>query len=260
MQTKKQKKGHKKLYAVAIIAIVLVALVYVTIEQSGKWLVQDDNVNHVNWIVVLDGQSADLERSDFAAQMLKQGKADSVLILGRRIMRDKSNAEFYLQDFLQIGDFDSSKIFIARHDDPSTISEAFTIIPWLKQHKADSVLLLTSAASTYRVKRIFTKLSGAYPIYFTKDINNYRYNAKSWYTNRESRKEWLRGYASLAVSYFDIFNSGELSAQDSFYYKPIISAKDFFANNTIDIQSLLPAIQQKISPETLDSTENKESN
>ena len=188
-----------------------------------------------------------MERSSFAADLMASGKVDSVLILGRRILRNRSNAEFYLEDFMRLGDFDSNAVFIAEHDDPSTIGEAYTIIPWLKKHKVDSVLLLTEAASTYRVKRIFTKLSGETPLYLTKDVHHYQYNADSWYTDRESRKNWLRGWAALAASYYDLLGAGNLSASDSFYYKPIVSAKEYDSakNPIVDLQSLLPKIQEK---------------
>ena len=156
---------------------------------------------------------------------------------------------------MRLGDFDSNAVYIARHDDPSTIGEAYTIIPWLKKRKIDTVLILTGASSTYRVKRIFSKLSGDTPVYLTKDVHHYFYNADSWYTNRESRKEWLRGWAALAVSYIDLFRAGNLTAEDSFYYKPIISAKEYEAekNPIVDLQSLLPKEPQKIIETAVDT-------
>ena len=256
LPTKKQiKKKRLILSAIAGAFVLLVCAFYLVMTQSGHWLVSDDEFDHVNWVVVLDGQSADMERIDYAANMVASGKADSVLILGRRVLRDRSNAEFYLEDFMRLGNFDSNAVFIARHDDPSTISEAFTIIPWLKKHNADSVLLITGAASTYRVKNIFQRLSGDSPVYLTKDVHHYQYNADSWYTSRESRKDWLRGWAALAASYFDLFGSGTLTAADSFYYKPIISAKEFEAekNPVIDLQSLLTKTKVKVKEPVADT-------
>ena len=246
--TKKQVQKKKLAVSISITVFILAVIAFYTvITQSGHWLVDDDEFDHVNWVVILDGQSADMERSDFAAGLLANNKADSVLILGRRIFRNRTNAEFYLDDFMKLGDFDSNAVFIARHDDPSTIGEAYTIIPWLKKHKADTVLLLTSAASTYRVKNIFQKLSGERPVFLTKDIHHYQYNADSWYTSRELRKEWLRGWTALFASYIDLLPAGNLSASDSFYFKPILSAKEFEAekNPVFDLQALLPGIEDK---------------
>lgn len=248
LPTKKQiQKKRIILGATALVAVFVVIAFYLIMTQSGHWLVDDDEFDHVDWVVVLDGQTADMERTDYAAEMMASGKADSALILGRRILRNRSNAEFYLDDFMKLGNFDSNAVFIARHDDPSTIGEAYTIIPWLKKHNADTVLLLTGAASTYRVKNIFKTLSGDRPVYVTKDVHHYQYNADSWYTSRESRKEWLRGWAALFVSYIDLLPAGNLTASDSFYYKPILSVKEFEAEKEpiVDLQSLLPKVQEK---------------
>lgn len=256
LPTKKElQKKRIILSAISVVTVFCIIAFYLIMTQSGHWLVDDDEFEHVNWVVVLDGQSADMERIDLAADLVASGKADSVLILGRRTLRNRSNAEFYLDDFLRLGKFDSNAVFIARHDDPSTISEAFTIIPWLKKHNADTVLLITGAASTYRVKRIFEKLSGDSPVYLTKDVHHFQYNAESWFSSRESRKEWLRGWAALAASYVDLFGAGNLTAADSFYFKPIVSAKEYEAekNPIVDLQSLLPKAQEKIEEATRDT-------
>ena len=257
LPTKKEKQKKKIiLSAVAVSAVFLVIAFYLVMTQSGHWLVDDDEFDHVDWVVVLDGQSADMERIDLAAELMASGKADSVLILGRRILRNRSNAEYYLEDFMRLGQFDSNAVFIARHDDPSTIAEAYSIVPWLKKHKADTVLLVTGGASTHRVKNIFETLSGDSPVYLTKDVHHRSYNADSWYTDRESRKEWLRGWAALAVSYFDLLPAGILNVEDSVYYKPIVSAKEYEAekNPVVDLQSLLPKVQEKIVETAVDTT------
>ena len=134
LPTKKQIQKKKIILSiVAAAAVLLVIAFYLIMTQSGHWLIDDDEFEHVKWAVVLDGQSADMERTDLAAELMASGKVDSVLILGRRILRNRSNAELYLEDFMRLGDFDSNAVYIARHDDPSTIGEAYTIIPWLKK-------------------------------------------------------------------------------------------------------------------------------
>lgn len=245
----------KKSFSIGIPLLVLlvVAIVtYVIFEKSGHWLVQDDEFSHVKWVAILDGQTADLERSDYAANLINEGKADSVLILGRRVYRDRSNSEYYAEDFMKLGKFDSNAVFLVPHNDPSTISEAFSLIPWLKKHNADTVLLLTGAASTYRVKRIFQKLSGNSPVYLTKDIHHVTYNPSCWYSNRESRKDWLRGWAALAASYVDLFNTDTLEAVDSSYYKPIRSYAEYKreVRSNVNLQKLLPKIEDKIKNES----------
>ena len=247
-----QKKKNFSVGIALLILLVIAVLTYAIFEKSGHWLVQNDEVEHVKWVAVLDGQTADLERSDFAANLVKEGKADSVLLLGRRVYRERSNSEFYAEDFMKLGAFDSNAVFLVPHNDPSTISEAFSLIPWLKKHNADTVLLLTDAASTYRVKRIFQKLSGNSPVYVTKDIHHVTYNPNCWYSNRESRKDWLRGWAALFISYIELFNTDTLEAVDSSYYKPIKSYAEYkreFRSN-VNLQKILPKIEDKIKTES----------
>ena len=107
MNDKNPRKGRKKIWGITIlVAICVLALVYVIVAKSGHWLVIDDEFEHANWAVILDGQSANMERNDFVADLMSQGKVDSVLILGRRVFRDKSNVDFYAEDFMRLGKFD----------------------------------------------------------------------------------------------------------------------------------------------------------
>lgn len=247
--SKKQIRARRLAASIAGAAAVLAIIVfYLIMTQSGHWLVDDDEFEHAKWVAVLDGQSADMERIDFAANLMSNGKVDSVLILGRRCLRNRNNAEFYTEEFMQQGSFDSSAVFLAPHDDASTIGEAYTIIPWLKKHKADTVLLLTSAPATHRVKRIFETLSGETPVYKTVDIHHYQFSADSWYSNRESRKHWLREWLATAASIFDLWPAGELTAGDSTYYKPIVSLKEYEQRKSpvVNLQSLIPKVQEKL--------------
>lgn len=247
MKDRSIRKNRKKLFGILAIAFIfLVVVFYVTVAKSGYWLVQNDEFTHVKWAVLLDGQTADLERDDFAAKLMSEGKIDSIVILGRRVYRDKSNADFYAEDFMRLGMFDSSAVFLARHDDPSTISEAYTIIPWLKNRKADTVLLLTSAAATHRVANLFKELAGERPVFLTADIHHYLYDANTWYINRESRKSWLREWAALLYSKFELIGLDTLTAADSTYYVPIRSvSEEKNMEPVVDLQKFLKQANSK---------------
>ncbi len=179
-----------------LLALIVIAF-YLLISYSGRWLVRDDSFGHVVWAVILDGQSGDLERSDFAADLVREGRADSLLVLGRRVFRDRNNADFYAEDLERIG-VDAGRLFVFRHDDPSTLEEAVSTIPWLKRRMSanDTVLLITGAPATRRAAFIFNRLAGGHPVFVTADMHNWRYNAGSWIFERESRKNWLREWAA----------------------------------------------------------------
>lgn len=219
-----RKRSRKVLGAIIVVVFCLLAAIYIVVEKSGKWLVVNDDFKHATWAVILDGQSANMERNDYVADLKAQGKVDSVLILGRRVYRDRSNVDFYAEDFMRLGKFNPATIFLVRHDDPSTLSEACTVIPWLKKHKADTVLLVTAAPATRRAKRIFETLSGDSPVYVTADIGyKQQYIADAWIFNRESRKSWLREWFAYAHSFFDLAGASTFTESDSTYFSKIRS-------------------------------------
>ncbi|MCR5027875.1 MAG: YdcF family protein [Fibrobacter sp.] len=214
----RKEKRHMKIVTrarIGVAVVLLILLFYVLISYSGHWLVKDDSFDHVNWVVVLDGQSGDLERSDYAARLVREGMADSVLILGRRVFRDKNNADFYAEDMEEVGGVDPSRIYIYRHDDPSTIEEAVSVIPWFKRRAPkDTVLLLTAAPATRRAALLFNTLSGGHPTFITVDLHDWRYNAKTWIFEREARKNWLREWAAILNAKWDLLGVDTLGVSD----------------------------------------------
>ena len=208
-----------------VLFLILLLFVYLFIGRSGYWLVDDDSFEHVSWVAILDGQTADMERSDYTLKIMEEGKADSVLILGRRVFRDKNNADYYADDFMRSGNIDSGRVFLFRHNDPSTLEEALSIVPWFKSKNVDTVLLITSAAASNRAKHIFTTLAGEKPVFITVDIQHYLYNSKNWFFERESRKIWLREWFALFNSYYDLWGVDTLEL-DSLKLPEVKSLKE----------------------------------
>ena len=60
-----RKRSRKVLGAIIVVVFCLLAAIYVVVEKSGKWLVVNDEFEHATWAVILDGQSANMERNDF---------------------------------------------------------------------------------------------------------------------------------------------------------------------------------------------------
>ncbi|HOG68613.1 MAG TPA: ElyC/SanA/YdcF family protein [Fibrobacteraceae bacterium] len=208
-----------------VLFLILLLFVYLFIGRSGYWLVDDDSFEHVSWVAILDGQTADMERSDYTLKIMEEGKADSVLILGRRVFRDKNNADYYADDFMRSGNIDSGRVFLFRHNDPSTLEEALSIVPWFKSKNVDTDLLITSAAASNRAKHIFTTLAGEKPVFITVDIQHYLYNSKNWFFERESRKIWLREWFALFNSYYDLWGVDTLEL-DSLKLPEVKSLKE----------------------------------
>lgn len=223
-QQRKRRRNRMLCVLLSVIVLFLV-IVYVIIARSGYWLVKDDPFEHVSWVTVLDGQEADMERTDFAAELMRTHKADSVMVLGRRVFRDKYNADFYAADMMRGGDLDSSRVFVLGHNDPSSIEEARTIIPWFKARGVDTVLLITQAPATARISYIFNTLSGTKPYFKTVDIQHFSFNPATWANEREARKWWIREIAANILARYDLFFEDTLTA-DSSKLKIYISMRD----------------------------------
>ncbi|PBC73012.1 YdcF family protein [Fibrobacter intestinalis] len=212
---RKEKRRARSLFRIKIAVSLLVCLIlfYVLISYSGHWLVKDDSFEHVTWAVILDGQGGDLERSDFAADLVRNGKVDSILVLGRRVFRDKSNADFYAEDLENVAGMDPGILYVFRHDDPSTVEEAVSVVPWFKRKNVrDTVLLLTSAPATRRAAFLFNKLSGGSPVFITADLHSWRFNADGWIFEREARKSWLREWLAYLNAKWEMLGVDSLSA------------------------------------------------
>lgn len=246
------KRRNRNLGIVSATIILILIAVYVLVVRSGYWLVQDDAFEHVKWVAVLDGQEADMERSEFAADLLREGKADSVILLGRRVFRDKYNCDFYAEDLLRVGDIDSSKVFLLGHNDPSSLEEAVSLIPWFKAKDVDTVLLVTSAPATARVSYIFNKLSGKKPYFKTVDIHHFSYNPATWASEREARKWWVREIAANILARWDLLFVDTLTADPS-KLKTYISVHDenLLKNPVVPQIKEIPRIEPALS--TVDS-------
>ena len=244
---KRIKKASKKIFGIAIaIAVFVVLCFYLIMTCSGKWLIQQDDFKHVKWVAVLDGQGSGMERTDMAARLLQEHKVDSVLILGRRTFRSHYNAEYYAEDFMRQGNFDSSRVFTVKHDDASSLEEARTIIPWFKKRNADTVLLITSIAATRRVARIFNVLAGGKPHFIVSSGITDIFVPESWFSNRESKKIWAKEWSALFLSFFDLWNTDTLGVADSAYLNPIRSLAEERKADFVDLQRMLPSIKRKI--------------
>lgn len=222
VRKEKSRKRFLTRAKVGALLALLVVVFYLLVSYSGRWLIRDDSFGHATWAVVLDGQSGDLERSDFAAELVREGRVDSLLVLGRRVFRDRNNADFYAEDLERIG-VDAGRMFVFRHDDPSTLEEAVSTVPWLKRRTSanDTVLLITGAPATRRAAYIFNKLSGGHPVFVTADMHNWRYNASSWIFERESRKNWLREWAAIFNAKWELLFADTLDISDRPLREPV---------------------------------------
>lgn len=194
----RKRRRHWRLGAWALGLLLLLALLfYMLAGRSGRWLVQDDAFERVRYAVMLDGQGPDLERNVYAAGLLQDNRVDTLIVLGRRIFRDRNAVDFYVPDLLRQAPVDPGRILVLRHDDPSTLEEAYSLVPALKRRGADTVLLITATPASRRAALLFNTLSQGKPVFIACDIGYFEYRPETWIHTREGRKHWLREWAAL---------------------------------------------------------------
>jgi hypothetical protein len=133
------------------------------------------------------------------------------------------------------------------------------VIPWLKQRNADTILLLTTAAASARVNNIFNTLGGGHPVFITCDIHHFRYNADNWFFERESRKNWLREWAAMLNSKWDLFRMDTLAVDPQRVIPAVRWKEDNVPSVSIQSEKLI-SIKDAIARQdsaSANSTENK---
>ena len=113
---------------------------------SGRLLVVDNPPVHTSWAVVLDGQSAQMERSDAAMHLFRLERFDSLALSGTPVFRSYYSSHFTAKDVLHQG-LPAGKMVELQHDAQSTIQEARYLVPFFRGRNADTVLLITSAST-----------------------------------------------------------------------------------------------------------------
>ncbi len=89
---KKKKFTIKKLLGLWLLlpGLLFLLFLFAFVWKAGNWLVHGDYFEHVDWAIVLEGQSRDCERSDAAVELFSRNKIDTLLLSSLRIFKRDS--------------------------------------------------------------------------------------------------------------------------------------------------------------------------
>jgi hypothetical protein len=205
----RKKSKYTRGWAWTLLLIFLIAATYPLVKMSGSLLVHSDEFDHVDWVIVLEGQTAELERNDAVAALVKEGKVDSVLVAGRRILRTQNMADFYIEDLKELG-VDPNILIPYHHDDASTLEEAKSIIPYFKKREIDTVLIITAGFATARAHKIFNTLANGQPVFIAFDIGDSYFKPDTWINHREAREIWLKEMTKNLYTKWELLFEPEL--------------------------------------------------
>lgn len=199
------KLRKRALILFAILSALALLLFYLAMRWSGEWLVTNHETFPRGWVIVLEGQTADLERNDFVAELLMSEQVDSVVFMGNRVYRDQNNADFYVDDILQKGRINATRLFKFKHNDHSTLEQALSIVPAFKAKNVDTVVIVTSEASSSRVEKVFQQVAGNKPIFLAIGVKDPLFDPNLWLHNRDGRRIWFREWVANLTSKMDLW-------------------------------------------------------
>lgn len=201
-------KNNRKHIVISLIVLILISSLVFILLNAGSWLVVEDEPQPADAIVVLMGSPGD--RMLQASEIYKKGYAENILIVnthatGRDLLAErgihlKTNAELSKEIGIKLG-IPKKAVTILPGNAQSTRDEAAAIAVYLKNNKEiNEVILITSSYHTRRSSAIFrkslSKLDDHVTI-ITIPSDYTEFNARKWYTNRQSAKHVVMEYTRL---------------------------------------------------------------
>jgi uncharacterized SAM-binding protein YcdF (DUF218 family) len=195
------KKSNNLKLIIGVLTIISIGLFFI-LSFSAKILMVETQPFKTTWALVLDGQSRDMYRSDFALIMLKENLIDSIAISGARNFKSKYNSEYYLDEMQSSYDIEIPAIQL-QHDAYNTLEEAYSLMSFFKERTLDTVMLITSNYHSERAEMIFNRVFNGKPFFKSVNINNSDFSSFVWEKNRSMRKIWLVSWLKYIHSYFE---------------------------------------------------------
>jgi uncharacterized SAM-binding protein YcdF (DUF218 family) len=211
--------------------------------KAGNLLVYGDDFEHVEWALVLDGQSRDCERTEAAVDLFVQNKIDTLLLSSVRIFKTRYGSEFLIPDLIKQG-LPRDNIFELRHDSYSTLDEAALAIGQFRLLDLDTVLLITSNYHSARTRFIYNSLAKGNPHFLLYPAPYEGYDADAWWASRNGFKTFILEFTKYFASRLEVahrnFKAPVTSAAQTVQIIPDIGFEDRFPDEVELLSDSLP--------------------
>ena len=155
---------------------------------------RSDPPQHTRWAAMLAGEGKDMDRSEAALALFRDGRFDSLILSGPRTFKTHHESEFS-SEFLISKGFPQDRLFQLPHEAVSTSTEAIILIQQARLLGIDTLLILTSNYHSARARRIFRRFAHGNPVIRIAASESY-FDPKAWWNYRETRvlwtMEWLK--------------------------------------------------------------------
>lgn len=157
----------------------------------GEWWIVDEAPQQVQAIVVLSGDSVFGERLRHAVELHRRGWAQRLVLSGRAIRTNFSEAELMEREALSLG-MHRDALLVLRHSAASTLEEALALRRFLAENKIRSILVVTSNFHTRRARTIFRRVFRKFgTLVFVSASPDVRFDPRRWWEQRSGRKMML---------------------------------------------------------------------
>ena len=181
---------------------------------TGFMLVSSDSFKHHTWGLVLEGQHHGMYRSEAAIHLLKKHKIDSLVFSGGLVIPGLYRSGLYVEHAIKEG-IPEKRLFQVFQNGESTLEEALEVIPFFRQKKIDTVVVITSSYHSSRAKRILNQVSQNNPVFIFSQIEDPEYNPDNWMLHRHSQAifvlEWIKTINSWMESFAEVKPYNEVS-------------------------------------------------
>jgi uncharacterized SAM-binding protein YcdF (DUF218 family) len=151
--------------------------------------VHSDPPVHVRWAVLLAGEQKDMERSEAALKLYREGLFDSLILSGPRVFKIHHESEFS-REYLVSQGIPADRLFQLPNEALSTSEEAEVVIRQARLLGIDTLLIITVNYHSARAARIYRRLAGGNPVTRVWAGENY-FEPGAWWASRGTRKAWL---------------------------------------------------------------------
>jgi uncharacterized SAM-binding protein YcdF (DUF218 family) len=154
----------------------------------GAWLVDSENPRKADVVVTLGGEFSG-RRVLKGAELVREGFAPKLVISNGPLFYGRPESEI-AADFAAARGYDRSAMICIQNINMSTMEEARTITPMLRNMGAHSVLLVTSPSHTARATRVFRQVAPDLEFHPVAAPDPH-WCGGQWWTNRDCEKTWL---------------------------------------------------------------------
>lgn len=176
------------------------------LRAMGRYLIKEDRLQKAEAIVVLTGDGG-VGRTLEAVRLYQDGYAPRIILTHARLRKgyealarmgfsvpEERNIQWMVLKAMRVP---AGVVLQVNERADSTASEMGYLVPFLKEHRIDTVILVTDRSHSTRASKILTRVSGGRITVISRPTRYDTFDAEWWWRSRSDAKEVLLEYEKL---------------------------------------------------------------